>query len=494
MNALDHNPTISDPIADADIPLLPPRFWWLKRIAVVIIAVLIVFTILFFWVEYRSRALLETRIAEWKAAGQPVDPQDFNRKTRLPDERNAAKLYNDAAASFTWPADIRVSIGLNDLRDLDEYPEEARKVVKANLPMLELLREAGKLDDADWGTFVTSPMGLFATPNLSGPRQCARIGSLAAEVAARDGDGIEAIRRVHDTLRMGNALGQHATTLLEGLVSTSITTGAVLSLEHVLPALESSIAPHDLSGEFRAELQSLIDALLDERVLAHAWRRGMFFERAICIDNARALADGSMAISALVPAPPGRLTFAPIQHTWRIIARPMWRRDGVRNAEHLSRYSGIDFNASYQKACAIRLDADSEEVISFEAISPISAYARLNATQIFDVWFRSIAQRRMAACALAIHLYQWDHGQRPDQLVDLVPECLTSIPIDSFDTDAGPIRYLPDATPARLYSVGLNGIDEDGDYDLRPRGGFRWREKDLVFRLDHEPDDSDSDE
>jgi hypothetical protein len=68
----------------------------------------------------------------------------------------------------------------------------------------------------------------------------------------------------------------------------------------------------------------------------------------------------------------------------------------------------------------------------------------------------------MAGVALAIRLYELDHGQRPAMLAELVPDYLASVPCDPFDGNNGSIRYKPDAPSPVLYSVGVNGADESG--------------------------------
>ena len=92
--------------------------------------------------------------------------------------------------------------------------------------------------------------------------------------------------------------------------------------------------------------------------------------------------------------------------------------------------------------------------------------------------FRNLAWRRMAATALAIRLYQLDHGQRPADLAQLVPEYLPAVPLDPFNPTGGPLRYRPAATPPILYSVHEDGVDDGGEYDTR-----RWG-PDLDFFLD----------
>jgi len=103
--------------------------------------------------------------------------------------------------------------------------------------------------------------------------------------------------------------------------------------------------------------------------------------------------------------------------------------------------------------------------------------------RLFLLHFRSLASRHLAGTALAIRLYQVDHGHRPSTLVELVPEYLPEVPLDPFAGDGSAIRYLPRVRPALLYSVGPNGVDDGGKFAFRS-GGIDWDQLDMPFFVD----------
>ncbi|HEX4612239.1 MAG TPA: hypothetical protein VH092_28855 [Urbifossiella sp.] len=82
--------------------------------------------------------------------------------------------------------------------------------------------------------------------------------------------------------------------------------------------------------------------------------------------------------------------------------------------------------------------------------------------------WRSTAQARCVAVALACERYRRAHGRWPDALADLAPVFLPAVPFDPFDNQ--PLRYrrLPDG--AVVYSIGPNRLDDDGD-TARPADG-----------------------
>jgi hypothetical protein len=87
--------------------------------------------------------------------------------------------------------------------------------------------------------------------------------------------------------------------------------------------------------------------------------------------------------------------------------------------------------------------------------TPYRRVVQVNAQLLFE--------RRAAAIALATRLYYLEHGNYPPSLAQLVPYCLPSVPVDPFDPNAGPIRYLLlDQNGPRpiAYSLAENGVDD----------------------------------
>jgi hypothetical protein len=77
------------------------------------------------------------------------------------------------------------------------------------------------------------------------------------------------------------------------------------------------------------------------------------------------------------------------------------------------------------------------------------------------------ARRRLLVTAIALERYRLRHGRYPKALQELVPELLSSSPVDFMDGE--PLRYCLTADGHfLLYSVGLDGVDDGGN--LR-RGG-----------------------
>jgi hypothetical protein len=83
---------------------------------------------------------------------------------------------------------------------------------------------------------------------------------------------------------------------------------------------------------------------------------------------------------------------------------------------------------------------------------------------------RSTATRRLLMLELALRQYQLENGARPDRLESLVPDYVSHIPIDPYDAQHRPLRYVPTVGGFLLYSVGYDGDDDGGRPSPRDSG------------------------
>jgi len=82
---------------------------------------------------------------------------------------------------------------------------------------------------------------------------------------------------------------------------------------------------------------------------------------------------------------------------------------------------------------------------------------------------RAEQTQRNLKLALALAAFRADNGRYPRQLSELEPRYLASIPDDLFSDK--PLIYRPGKDSYLLYSVGINGKDEEGHaYDDDPPG------------------------
>ena len=97
--------------------------------------------------------------------------------------------------------------------------------------------------------------------------------------------------------------------------------------------------------------------------------------------------------------------------------------------------------------------------------------------------YKLIMLRRLNAIGLAIRLFELDHGERPETLELLVPDYLPSVPTDPLAADRAEIRYVRESGRDRVYSVGLNGLDDSGE-NIAGKDPFWGEQPDFVLFLD----------
>lgn len=102
---------------------------------------------------------------------------------------------------------------------------------------------------------------------------------------------------------------------------------------------------------------------------------------------------------------------------------------------------------------------------------------------IVSMSFRAETDRSMTVCAVALKRFFMENQRLPSSLSDLVPEFLSSVPIDSMDGRPMRYRLTPDGTFV-LYSVGQDGEDDGGDASaVNAVSGNKWSRRDALWPM-----------
>lgn len=465
---------------------VPPRYWWLKRILIVSGAFLIVLVGVRLWWGWEANRRLQAEIDRIIAAGEPIYPADFDPPPMRPEE-NAAKLYLDAEAALNFgptQGDF-VSKFVGEYAEIGRRMDEVEQFVLANAKAFQLVRRAGELTKVDWGGRVRSPAINFLLPNLSMHRHMSKTLSITATYyAARDND-VEALTTLVDSFRFSEAIDRE-TFLIGHLVAMACRALVVRDLEYLAPTLAITQETRERTPGSTIALRELvcllITELLDERSFQAAQVRWMQAERMIMLDMVQMLIRGDAGIGALAS-----WTFAPPPKWERVLAfplTPMIELDALVGIRFGSAFVDGAGKPNWPSALAT-LPPEPSDWSPLERLTrPVSGIVISSLGRAVFLHFRLLAEMRMAAIALAIRLYEVDHGRRPDALAELVPEYLSAVPMDPLAADDRPIAYLPDAPKPILYSVGENGTDDGGSYALYASGGVDRRSLDRPFFLD----------
>ena len=82
---------LTDPAASDEPRPIPSRFWWLKRVGVGVMILVGLLGGLRWWWGAHAHAKLQAEIDRIRAAGEPIEPEDFVTPW-VASDRNAASL------------------------------------------------------------------------------------------------------------------------------------------------------------------------------------------------------------------------------------------------------------------------------------------------------------------------------------------------------------------------------------------------------------------
>ncbi|UCE59770.1 MAG: hypothetical protein JSU63_20300 [Phycisphaerales bacterium] len=470
---IPHSATSSVPCEDVPIP---PRFWWLKRISLAFGILLVgLIAVRVFW-GYEAHRRLQAEIDKYVAAGEPIYPEDFDQEP-VPDDQNAVKFYDDAAAAL--------AIANEERQSLSPFPDEfletlgrirqVSQLVESNASSLAIARAARGKSAVDWGLRIRSPVTSLLLPRISTYRQLSTLLCIAGAYSFETGDNHEAIERLRDALALSDTLKRHPSAVGH-FVSARMDQFIVLTAEYVLPNLQigENHAPTNRMAT-PSQMRALVAELRNEKPLREGFTHAMFSQRMWLLDEVRLLQAGS---STLLQS--GFGSNHPFMWIYRSgplgVFGPLVELDGVFLLRHVS-------------ACA---HAAREETLG-DAIATLPLLADLGATgetiihplsnkyvtpveNFLEIHYRARSMRRVGAVALAIRLYEVNHGQRPATLADLVPDYLTDLPLDPLGNGENNLGYQPDADPPVLYCVDPNPAD-----DTDVSGGYRSEGTVLFF-------------
>ncbi|MGD8452489.1 MAG: hypothetical protein PVJ57_11770 [Phycisphaerae bacterium] len=472
--------------ADETRPI-PPRYVWLRWFSIVGGVVLVVGIGVHVWWAHLAESRFQGAIAAYRAAGQPVLIEDFAVEP-VRDVENAALPLRQAVAA------VVTRKGAVDLRDWQslpqiarEHPQELQDLLAANESALADFREGCARPRANWGVVLKSPIINILLPDLSGQRQLAYLTSVAAAERHLAGDDAAALTLVRDKEAHVRHLADYEPCLITYFVCVAMESSTVRTIELITPDLRISgggaQVPAGIVPADRKDVEALVATLLDDEPWHARWRQAIYGERLMQIDSVQCLIDGTLpgwASAGGMPALPG--LYGRIAAT---LLGPAWKLDAVRVITSYTQVAEAGSAPNWPAGQALLPPPPDTGPSSpwKTAVYFMSQVLAATMEQTPRNQYRILAEQRMAATALAMRLYELDHGHRPATLAELVPDYLPAVPRDPFAADDRPLGYLPDAASPVLYSVSLNGEDDGGQYTLWADSGVDWRGLDLPFFL-----------
>lgn len=403
----------------------------------------------------QAQKALDTDLDALHQRGEPARPEDLIRPS-IPDAANAVLDLRAAAKAIDRQSKaLRTYDDISGPITLPLAPEQAeiiRTLVKENAAALKLIRSAVAKGKADWQRKYATPLIKVLLPDLADMRMLANLLQPAAMLAHEDGDDIAALEYVRELLFVSRAAGDEPF-IVSHLVEIGIDAMAFDVCRQIVPTLQLGKEP-----AMREQLRSTITQLLDEVEFSAHMRRAMQGERVVPVDTAIALSSGKLTLDELpdLLGPAARDSFRGLKQeeitlTALVDARLMLS-EMTRLIEAASAKDLPTARAKTQPWPRAQ-NTDPAKHLFMAMMLPSLENA-------FSTHYRGLAQRRLAATALAIRWYAMDHDDKyPKALQDLVQAYLPAVPTDPM-TIGDPLVYAPDK--GLLYSVGFDGQDDAG--------------------------------
>jgi hypothetical protein len=469
----------------------PPRYRRLKRYASLTALFLAAILVLRLWWGREAARRLAAEVEAIHARGEPVLRQDFEPE-EVPDAEDAIGAYQRAGASIAiTPIQQGFRDRFNEIVPLtDADRRQVKWVLNVNASALQQARAARELTRYRAATLRT-PVVRNLRYSRSPSADLAGLLKWRALDAYDTGDDAAAIEALRDIPPVAAAVDRDVPALLQHGASEEIDAIGIRTVFQFAPRLivESDRGPRvpgrvtvaDVTPATRAQLAALIAKLLNDAPMRKGLVLAMWGHRMMAFDGEPAALDA-------LPAP---------LH-WAM--RPAMDLNTVRTARQFGQAATAAAEPDFQSARA-KLPPDPLAAQNHPSMLEGLSTLRLDwFLERLDGYllrhYEHLADRRMAAVALAIRFYRADHaGRWPQSLDELVPAYLPSVPADPFAAGGKPLKYLPDTPgwdipPALaaaessfipppgtgpfiggpvVYSVGEDGVDDGGSRQLKPR-------------------------
>ncbi len=479
-------------------PLMPRRFKWLRRFGVAAAGVVVGTCLLRVIWGVAARHRLDTQLEQYRAANQPVYVGEFDAELDAVDQgRNAAILIEKAMETLVATSESGVGIEsfLDDAANFKSNMSAAHELMEANAEPFRLLREARNMPDVAWSSRLGTPEGSPA--RFRQQRLIAKLLWFATAYHFRNGNHGEAVAVLRDYQAFNNVVDSEPT-LISSLVAWAAYNLSFALLEEFLDGLQISHttteSPASISGAPRQDVESLLRELLAEESMRRNVVRSHYGSRASTLHSL----ETKGMVDWVAPNSLGALSGSPWRQIINVMVRPVLVLDTARAVRYDTMAAAAANEETWSEASRHFVPETVSANLLRRVTRPITCTqfgSGHSSSQLgVQLYFKILARRRMAAVAVAIHLFELDHGRRPSQLAGLTPTYLAELPQDPFATSARSFGYLPHVNRPLLYSVGLDGKDNEGKQVRRPDGKRDRERSDIVFYLEPEPMSSSTDE
>ena len=297
-------------------------------------------------------------------------------------------------------------------------------------------------------------------PHVQEARQVAFLMDYDARLRAQDNDLVGALHDVKAVLYASRAVGDEEI-LISQLVRMAVDTAAVTTLERILAcgrAPEPSLL--DLQNELEKEAQTPY------------FLAGIRGERACLNEMFQRIQDGTISFTEYWRLTTSLTRFVPPRGSGSNYAIPelkslrMYLNLGNERAQMLHYFNEVVESAklpTWERAEAI--DAQNELLLK-EPGFWVALCPALHKISRADLRTKTIL--RTAYTALAMERFHLANGRWPDKVDELVPQYLSTVPLDPYD--GAPLRLSRKGSAVIVYSISQDKVTQGGVLHANPSG------------------------
>jgi hypothetical protein len=429
------------------------------KVSHVLIILLLVCMGLYVYYRLHSKSQLQTRIDAIRAAGYTVTCAELDKWYSIPENvENAAYTITDAFSYYKqWDKEKSKSLPVVGQAALpprtEPLPEEMKTLIAQyvadNNEALKLLHAAASIEHSRY------PIDLSAgfetnVPNLSELRGAVFLLKLEAILHTENGESNLAVRSVRSCFGVARSLAKEPV-MVSQLVRSACQSLAVTTIEYCINRIEFA----------DEQLVELIESVNNAESISDM---SCAFVGERCMGISFFKAPGSVNPDLINGIP-----FRPILELYKAI--------GLADADEIIY---LDLMDGYIKSAQLPLEKRLDAVKAVEARlqSTSKAHILLHVmmpalSRVITIDIRNIAHLRTTRVGLALERYRLADGKLPDNLTELVPGYLESVPKDPFD--GKDLRYKKLEAGFIVYSIGEDQIDDGGkEKDLRTTESPNW--------------------
>jgi hypothetical protein len=438
---------------------------WTIIIVCVLLFIIVAAVLRFIILNQSAKNELDTTLAEIKQKGYRVDLKNYF--PAVPNNKNAWDIWDDAFAEVgnfngpLWDIVDRGRRGWESLTDAEK--NDIRDFINSHQPVLELTQKAVKHQIIPPGFNPLAAAYEWTEPNIF---YTSKIYNLMiycrCMLASEDGD----IETIIESLRLGFMISGNLT---QYPTSHSYFSGATFFMEN-LSLIQNLFSGRSVSSETAIKLLDTANlSLLKEH----------------CIETIDVQRICSLNMGRRMLKDFSRPSFKSLEQAKFSFYSFFIRHNLIKALADVQKTVINIIESSQQYYWKIKNDIKKAVVVFKGEDTTITykTYLMPECDEIFERYAIAEDLTNITRLALACKLYQQDKGVFPNNLKDVVPEYLDTVPLDSFTGKPFVYRQLPEGGFV-IYSVGPDEEDDGGPLksfidakSFIENDDFGWREE-----------------